>query len=161
TDDVDALVGEPAGDRAAIQAAGRRERNGLALQVLHAHRCETSRWVNPPVAQPPAAAEHQVLRRFYGCDGIPVSATTATGAGFLGSGWYNSQQSRERGSGSFQARSRGGVSAMRIRGAEDLTAAELAQELAAGGRVVFYEFCVSLVFLTLRSPSPLWLVRAG
>jgi len=50
---------------------------------------------------------------------------------------------------------------MRIRGAEDLTAAELAQELAAGGRVVFYEFCVSLVFLTLRSPSPLWLVRAG
>jgi hypothetical protein len=50
---------------------------------------------------------------------------------------------------------------MRIRGAEDLTAAELAQELAAGGRVVFYEFCVSLLFLTLRSPSPLWLVRAG
>ncbi len=50
---------------------------------------------------------------------------------------------------------------MRIRGAEGLTATELDAELAAGGRVVFYEYCISLVVLTLRRPSALRLLRPG
>jgi hypothetical protein len=42
---------------------------------------------------------------------------------------------------------------MRIRGAENLTPAELGAALRAGGRLVFYEYCISLVFLTLRCPT--------
>jgi hypothetical protein len=42
---------------------------------------------------------------------------------------------------------------MRIDGLENLTAAELESELAAGGRFVFYEFCISFVVLTLRCPT--------
>jgi hypothetical protein len=47
---------------------------------------------------------------------------------------------------------------MRIRGAEDLTPAELAAALRAGGRLVFYEYCISLIFLTLRCPTDLYLL---
>jgi hypothetical protein len=50
---------------------------------------------------------------------------------------------------------------MRIRGAEHLTPAELAAELAAGGRLVFYEYCISLLILTLRCPTDLYLLRPG
>ena len=50
---------------------------------------------------------------------------------------------------------------MQIRGAENLTPAELAAELAAGGRLVFYEYCISLIFLTLRCPSAVHLLRRG
>jgi hypothetical protein len=47
---------------------------------------------------------------------------------------------------------------MRIRGAEDLTPADLAAALRAGGRLVFYEYCISLIFLTLRCPTDLYLL---
>ena len=50
---------------------------------------------------------------------------------------------------------------MRIRGADNLTPAQLADELAAGGRVVFYEYCISLIVLTLRCPTDLYLLRPG
>ena len=50
---------------------------------------------------------------------------------------------------------------MRIRGAEHLTPAELNAELAAGGRLVFYEYCISLIALTLRCPTDLVLLRPG
>jgi hypothetical protein len=30
-----------------------------------------------------------------------------------------------------------------------------------GGRLVFYEYCISLIFLTLRRPSPVVQLRAG
>jgi hypothetical protein len=42
---------------------------------------------------------------------------------------------------------------MRIDGVDSLTAAELEAGLAAGGRFVFYEFCISFVVLTLRCPT--------
>lgn len=50
---------------------------------------------------------------------------------------------------------------MRIRGAEHLTPAELSAELAAGGRLVFYEYCISLLVLTLRCPTDLYLLQPG
>jgi hypothetical protein len=42
-----------------------------------------------------------------------------------------------------------------------LTAAELESQLAAGGRLVFYEFCISFILLTLRRQSAVYLLRAG
>ncbi len=42
---------------------------------------------------------------------------------------------------------------MRIVGIDNLTTAELEAGLAAGGRFVFYEYCISLVFVTLRRPT--------
>jgi hypothetical protein len=42
---------------------------------------------------------------------------------------------------------------MRIDGIDNLTAAELEAGLAAGGRFVFYEYCISFVVLTLRCPT--------
>jgi hypothetical protein len=42
---------------------------------------------------------------------------------------------------------------MRIDGVDNLTAAELEAGLAAGGRFVFYEYCISFVVLTLRCPT--------
>jgi hypothetical protein len=50
---------------------------------------------------------------------------------------------------------------MRIRGADNLTPAQLAAELAAGGRLVFYEYCISVLFLTLRCPTDVVLLRPG
>jgi hypothetical protein len=50
---------------------------------------------------------------------------------------------------------------MRIRGAEDLTAEQLTAELAAGSRLVFFEYCISILFLTLRCPTDVYLLRAG
>jgi hypothetical protein len=50
---------------------------------------------------------------------------------------------------------------MRIEGIDNLTAAELEAELAAGGRFVFYEYCISFVVLTLRSPTSIRFLRAG
>lgn len=42
---------------------------------------------------------------------------------------------------------------MRVDGLDNLTAAELEAGLAAGGRFVFYEYCISFVVLTLRCPT--------
>src|SRR5437868_5294899 len=50
---------------------------------------------------------------------------------------------------------------MRIRGADNLTPAQLAAELAAGGRLVFFEYCISFVILTLRCPTDLIFLRPG
>jgi len=50
---------------------------------------------------------------------------------------------------------------MRIEGIDNLTPRELEAELAAGGRFVFYEYCISLVFLTLRCPTSVRLLRPG
>ncbi len=48
---------------------------------------------------------------------------------------------------------------MLIDGIDHLSAEELESELAAGGRFVFYEFCISLVVLTLRCPTRIRFVR--
>jgi hypothetical protein len=50
---------------------------------------------------------------------------------------------------------------MRIRGLDNLSVDEVEQEVAAGGRFVFFESCISLVVLTFRRPSDVYLVRAG
>src|SRR5947209_215883 len=38
---------------------------------------------------------------------------------------------------------------------------QVEEELSRGGRLVFYEYCISVVFLTLRRPSRVRLLRAG
>lgn len=50
---------------------------------------------------------------------------------------------------------------MRLRSIDDLTPTQLEATLAAGGRLVFFEYCISFVLLTLRRPSALYLVRTG
>jgi hypothetical protein len=50
---------------------------------------------------------------------------------------------------------------MNIRGLEKWDAEELRHELARGGRLVFFEFCVSLGVATLRCPSEVHLLRFG
>ena len=49
---------------------------------------------------------------------------------------------------------------MQILGAESLPRAELERELAQGGRFVFFEYCISLIFVTLRKPSTVYFLRA-
>src|SRR5438132_5418916 len=50
---------------------------------------------------------------------------------------------------------------MRIYGIEKPTAAEVEAALAAGGRFVLFEYCISLVLVTLRRPSGLYFMRRG
>jgi hypothetical protein len=42
-----------------------------------------------------------------------------------------------------------------------LTSGDLDSRLAAGGRFVFYEFCISFILLTLRRQSAVYFLRAG
>ena len=51
--------------------------------------------------------------------------------------------------------------ALALKDVTRLTAAELEGQLAAGGRFVFYEFCVSFILLTLRRQSAVYFLRAG
>jgi len=48
-----------------------------------------------------------------------------------------------------------------IRGVKGLSRADLERELAAGGRFVFYEYCISLIVVTLRRPSAVHFLRGG
>jgi hypothetical protein len=50
---------------------------------------------------------------------------------------------------------------MRIRGIEGLTAEQVEAQVQAGGRFVFFECCVSLVFVTWRRPTDIFLLRPG
>ncbi len=50
---------------------------------------------------------------------------------------------------------------MRIKGTDAMTPEEVDALLAAGGRLVFYEFCISLTVITLRRPTPVFLLRPG
>jgi hypothetical protein len=49
---------------------------------------------------------------------------------------------------------------MRIEGIERLSAGEVLAELARGGRLVFFEYCMSFVVVSLRSPSAVYFLRA-
>jgi hypothetical protein len=50
---------------------------------------------------------------------------------------------------------------MRIRGGETLSAEALSRELAAGGRFVVYEYCISVIFATTRPASGVYFLRAS
>jgi hypothetical protein len=47
-----------------------------------------------------------------------------------------------------------------IRGAESLNVAHLEQEIARGGRLVFYEYCISALVVSMRRPSKICLLRS-
>jgi hypothetical protein len=49
---------------------------------------------------------------------------------------------------------------MRIKGIDDLSPAEIENELRAGGRFVYYQYCISLLLVTLRQPSSIVFLRA-
>ena len=51
--------------------------------------------------------------------------------------------------------------AMIIKGAEAMNAHEVAAEVARGGKIVIFEYCISLVVVTFKRPSAPHLVRAG
>jgi hypothetical protein len=50
---------------------------------------------------------------------------------------------------------------MRIDGIDNLTPAALEAELAEGGRFVHYEYCISLLVLSLRCPTGIRYLRPG
>ena len=50
---------------------------------------------------------------------------------------------------------------MVIRGIDNRTREDLERELAEGGRFVFYEYCISLILITLRRPSDVYFLSAA
>jgi hypothetical protein len=48
---------------------------------------------------------------------------------------------------------------MRWCGIDALTRSEIDEALRSGARFVFYEYCISLIFVTLRRPSAIVLLR--
>jgi hypothetical protein len=50
---------------------------------------------------------------------------------------------------------------MHLRDLEPWTPTALDRALAAGGRLVFFEYCISLLVVTLRRPTGLHLLAAG
>ena len=49
---------------------------------------------------------------------------------------------------------------MKIKGIDHLSLAEIDAELEAGGRFVNYQYCISLLLVTLRRPSSVMLLTA-
>ncbi len=49
---------------------------------------------------------------------------------------------------------------MRIRGIDNLTLAEIQDEIYTGGRFVVFEWCLSLLIVTLRRPTDVYFLRA-
>ena len=50
---------------------------------------------------------------------------------------------------------------MNINGIEGMTGEDLASQLELGGRIVLYEYCISIVIMTFRRPSDIYFIRAG
>ena len=48
-----------------------------------------------------------------------------------------------------------------ILGISGFSRQELAEQLGAGGRLVFYEWCISFLIFTLRHSSPVYFLRPG
>jgi hypothetical protein len=48
---------------------------------------------------------------------------------------------------------------MRIHGIDGLSPEQLEEEIQAGGRFVFFEYCISCILFTLRRPSDICFVR--
>lgn len=49
---------------------------------------------------------------------------------------------------------------MNIYGLENLSQSQLSQEISRGGKFVVFEYCVSLLIITLKRPSGIYFVRA-
>jgi hypothetical protein len=50
---------------------------------------------------------------------------------------------------------------MQVRGLENLSREEVVQAMTDGGRFIVFEFCISIIFLTMRRPSAVWFIRPG
>ena len=50
---------------------------------------------------------------------------------------------------------------MQITGAEGMSPDQLDFEIQRGAKLVFYTYCVSLLIITFKRPSPVYLIRAG
>ncbi|WP_216818549.1 hypothetical protein [Solirubrum puertoriconensis] len=50
---------------------------------------------------------------------------------------------------------------MKIKNVEGMTLGQVEAEIERGGKFVYYQYCVSLLVLTFRRPSNIYLVRAG
>jgi hypothetical protein len=50
---------------------------------------------------------------------------------------------------------------MKILGIDHLTPEQIDAALAEGGRFVFYEYCISAMFVTFRKPSSIFFLRPG
>jgi len=48
-----------------------------------------------------------------------------------------------------------------ILGISGFTRRELEEQIRAGGRLVFYEYCISFLIFTLRHSSPVYFLRPG
>ena len=48
---------------------------------------------------------------------------------------------------------------MKIKGIEDMSGEDLTRELERGGRFLMYEYCVSLLVVTLKRSSDIYFVR--
>ena len=49
---------------------------------------------------------------------------------------------------------------MKIVGVENMSPEQLKGEIAAGGRFVFYQYCISILVITFKRASHIYLVRA-
>lgn len=50
---------------------------------------------------------------------------------------------------------------MEINGLENISMQQLSQEVMRGGKFVVFEYCVSLLIITLKRPSGVYFIRAG
>jgi hypothetical protein len=50
---------------------------------------------------------------------------------------------------------------MQIYGLENISPQQLNQEISRGGKFVVFEYCVSLLIVTLKRPSGIYFIRAG
>ncbi len=50
---------------------------------------------------------------------------------------------------------------MQINGLENISQQQLDQEIARGGKFVIYDYCISLLIITLKRSSGVYFIRAG
>ena len=50
---------------------------------------------------------------------------------------------------------------MQIKGAEDLAVSDFRHELQNGGRLVMYQYCISILIMTFKRSSKVFLVKNG
>ena len=50
---------------------------------------------------------------------------------------------------------------MQIKGVEGLSTEQVNAELQRGGKFVIFQYCISVLILTFKRPSPIYFIRAG